>query len=233
MNTSEIYNNIDTILNIDNKKCKNFSYKKGQKLYETHFFEDLYKPNNINTHYGIDILEEYEAYITIIGNYLIQTIKSNIYNEKEFDTAFFDNYLSKNFKANVYYGSRCYHETAKISNFWNYYNNKSEKLSEVVKNIGYTKEGMKYVLKYISGTEDALNGTIDITNFTVTESQYNEFDNVIKYSSNNNFTNIYTVSDTVLKIRHEYKLKKEQELYKKQNKSVFLKIIDFLTIFIN
>ena len=56
-----------------------YPYKKGQKLYEKHFFEDIYKVNNINTHTGIIVLEIYEKYIKLIGDYLIDlTIKEDL-----------------------------------------------------------------------------------------------------------------------------------------------------------
>ena len=237
MNKTEIYDKVDTILNINNENYENdanFPYKKGQKLYEKHFFEDIYECNNINTHYSIPILEEYEAYLKIIGDYLIQLINNNIYKEKEFNINFFDNYLSSNFKSSNFYSDirvhRCsirYHDDAKISYFWkpSYY--KSIELCKTVKNIGYGKTGMKYILKYISGTPDALNGKIDIANFTVTESTYDIFDNVIKYSSNKHYKGIYTMSAATLESELEYKRKmlKEKEMSEKQDKSLFWKII--------
>lgn len=51
MNKTEIYKKLDTILNINNeveqpKKQVEpkiiYPYKKGQKLYEKHFFEDIF-----------------------------------------------------------------------------------------------------------------------------------------------------------------------------------------------
>lgn len=88
---------------------------------------------------------------------------------------------------------------------------------------------MKYILKYISGTEDALNGIIDITNLTVTESAYNRFVNVIKYSSNKHYKNIYTMSEATLakELDYKHKILKEKINLKKQDKSLFVKIIDY------
>lgn len=71
MNKLDVYKNVDTILNVDNGNHETFLYKKCKKLYKNHFFEDIYEVNKINTHYGIQILEEYEKHIKVIGDYLI------------------------------------------------------------------------------------------------------------------------------------------------------------------
>ena len=59
-------------------------------------------------------------------------------------------------------------------------------------NISYEVKYLKYVLKYISGTEAALNGTIDITNFTISTSQKDKDDYVIKYSSHKHYNDLCT-----------------------------------------
>lgn len=96
---------------------KHFFIKNVKNCIKTIFLK-IYEVNKINTHYGIQILEEYEKHIKVIGDYLIQIINNNIYKEKEFDINFFDNYLSNNFYTVVNYNYKYYYDDATISNFW-------------------------------------------------------------------------------------------------------------------
>ena len=194
MNKTEIYKKLDTILNINNevehpKKQVEpkiiYPYKKGQKLYEKHFFEDIYKVNNINTHTGIIVLEKYEKYIKLIGDYLIDLTIKNTFIENDFSVYFFNNYLIYKYpliKNKV---------EPKLIEFFDIDYYLCDDLHEII-NIGYEVKCLKYILKYISGTEAALNGTIDITNFTVSKSQNNKNDYIIKYSSHKHYNDLYT-----------------------------------------
>ena len=197
MNKTEIYKKKDAILNINNeveqpkkqvepKIIYPYPYKKGQKLYEKHFFEDIYKVNNINTHTGIIVLEKYEKYIKLIGDYLIDLTIKNTFIENDFSVYFFNNYLIDKYPL-IKNGVE-----PKLIEFWDIKYSICDELHEII-DISYEVKYLKYVLKYISGTEAALNGTIDITNFTISTSQKDKDDYVIKYSSHKHYNDICTM----------------------------------------